>query len=256
MAAYLLGAALSIAAFWLGRALGRRGRAAAAVSATLLLSLLGFKAALNLRPDWEYALFPHPAWSLVQGWLIYPVALASLGMASVLLPPGRNRRAITVLAVFVFPVSLWTERWMATAPDDSSTARAGPDHHCPQSTSWSCGPAACVSLLSHLGVAATEGEMVRLCRTPPHGGTSLFRISMGLRSRLPGSEVLVIDGDPDDLRRRGGPAIVSVHRVHAIAVAFDGDDVIVHDPSRPAPERMPFEEYRKRYDGFAVVVNR
>ena len=256
MAGYLAGAALAAAAFGLGRALARRGRTTVIASGTLLLLVLGFKATLNLRPDWEFALFPYPAWPLVQGWLIYPVALASLGMASVLLPPGRNRRAVTILALFVFAVSLWTERWMATEPDDSSTARAGPDHHCQQTTSWSCGPAACVTLLSRLGIETTEGEMIRLCRTPPHGGTSLFRIAMGLRTRLPEAKVLVIDGDPDALRVRGGPAIVSVHRVHAIAVAFDGDEVVVHDPARAAAERMPFDRYREQYDGFAVVVGR
>jgi len=254
--AYLAGALLSAGAFLAGRALGRRGRGVAIAAWVLLVLVLGAKAVLNLRPDWEFALFPHPAWPLVQGWLIYPVALACLGMASRLLPPGRNRRAVAVLAGFVFAVSLWTERWMAVEPDGSSTARAGPDHHCSQTTSWSCGPAACVTLLSCLGVEATEGEMVRLCRTPSHGGTSLFRIAMGLRARLPGADVRVVDGDPDALRARGGPAIVSVRRVHAIAVEFDGDGVIVHDPARPAPERMPFARYREEYGGFAVVVDR
>ena len=253
---YLLGAVLTVAAFGFGRALGRRGRAAALSGWLVLVALLGLKAALNHRPDWEFALFPWQAWPLVQGWLIYPVALACLGMATVLLPPGRNRRAVAILAGFVFAVSLWTERWMATEPDATSTARAGSDLHCPQTTAWSCGPAACVTLLAYLGVETTEGEMIRLCRTPAHGGTSLFRIAMGLRARLPDADVRVVDGDPDALRARGEPAIVSVHRVHAIAVAFSGDDVIVHDPAKPAAERMPFSRYREEYGGFAVVVER
>jgi len=113
-----------------------------------------------------------------------------------------------------------------------------------------------VTILSRLGVDVTEGEMVRLCRTPPHGGTSLFRIAMGLRARLPEADVRVIDGDPDTLRARGGSAIVSVHRMHAIAVTFAGDEVILHDPARAAPLRISFEEYRAQYGGFAVVVRR
>jgi len=35
---------------------------------------------------------------------------------------------------------------------------------------------------------------------------------------------------------------------------FEGDDVIVDDPERGAPERMPFAAYAARYGGFAVVA--
>ena len=245
---YFIAALLACGAFLAGL------RAASLKGYAVLLPLLLAKSVLHYRPDWEYALFPWPWYVFVQSWLFYPLGLGCLGLAAGLLPKGRNRAAVTVLAGFVLLVSLWTERWMAASPDDSSQARARADHHCEQTTTWSCGPAACVVLLSCLGIEATEGEMARLCRTAPHGGTSLFHIARGLRLRLPGRDVHIVDGDPLALRARGGLAIVSVHRIHVVVARFDGGDVVLHDPARPDPERMTFDAYRARYGGFAVVV--
>ena len=92
------------------------------------------------------------------------------------------------------------------------------------------------------------------CRTASYGGTSLFHIARGLRAKLPGHAVHIVDGDPEALRARGRPAIVSVHRIHVVVVRFEGRDVIVHDPGRPEAERMTFDDYRARFGGFAVVV--
>jgi ABC-type bacteriocin/lantibiotic exporter with double-glycine peptidase domain len=146
-------------------------------------------------------------------------------------------------------LSLWTERWMVAEPDGSLAGRAGTDHHCAQTTTWSCGPAACVSLLSYLGIGTTEGEMARLCRTASYGGTSLFHIARGLRAKLPGRKVHIVKGD-----RAKGLAIVSVYRVHVVAVRFEGSGVVVHDPAKQEPQRMTVAAYRADYGGFAVVV--
>jgi hypothetical protein len=254
VAFYLCTALGTAVAFVLGWRVGRRGRRAAIAGYVVAVLLLLGKGVLNHRPDWEHALFPWPDWVFFQGWLLYPLGLLCLGLATGLLPRERGRTAVVVLAAFLFLVSLWTERWIVTEPDGSSDARAGADHHCAQSTGHSCGPAACVSLLSYHGVDATEGEMMRLCRTPDRGGTSLFRIRLGLAEKLPGHDVDIVDGDPDSLRGRGAPAIVSVHRLHVVTVRFDGDAVVVHDPALPAPHRIPFDEYRARFGGFAVVA--
>jgi hypothetical protein len=256
VAYYAVTAGISAFAFFAGLLVARRGTRAAIAGYAVALALLLAKAVLNHRPDWEYALFPWPDYIYIQSWLVYPLGLLCLGLAVGLLPRGRNRAAVAVLAGFVFLVSLWTERWIVVEPDASSEERADAAHHCVQSTGWSCGPACCVSFLSQYGIDATEGEMMRLCRTPSYGGTSLFRIARGLRAKLGGADIRIVDGEPDALRAHGGPAIVTVRRVHVVVVRFEGDEVVVNDPAEPGPERMPFADYRERFGGFAVVATR
>jgi hypothetical protein len=90
-----------------------------------------------------------------------------------------------------------------------------------------------VTVLSSLGIEATEGEMMRLCRTPPYWGTSLFRIARGLRLKLEGLpyEVRIVDGD--EVGRLRAPAIMAPSRLHAVAILFPGDRAVIHDPLQP-----------------------
>jgi len=256
--AYYLGfALLGALTFALGYRVARSGKWPALAGYAVVLTLLLTKAVLNHNPPWEFALFG--SWRdyiFIQSYLIFPLGLACLGLATGLLPPGPNRRAVTVLAGFLVLVSLWTERWMFVQPDNSSTTRADAEHYCPQSTGFSCGPAACVSLLSVLGVDATEGEMMELCRTPSYGGTSLFRICRGLRLKLGDKcNARIIDGDPERLRAHGGPAIVAVRRMHAVTIYFVGDEVVVLDPGLGTPRTITFEQCVERYGGPAVIVD-
>lgn len=64
----------------------------------------------------------------------------------------------------------------------------------------------------------------------------------------------IVDGDPEALREMGLPAIVTDSLVHVVTVNFEGDIVTVQDAAWPVPQRMDFEDDRRRYDGFAVVV--
>jgi hypothetical protein len=247
----------SATAFVLGRYVGGRGRRAAILGYVALVVLLLGKALLNHNPDWEFLIFPWPDYVYFQSYGVFPLALACLGLASGLLPRGPNRRAVFWFAGFVFLVSLWTERWIVMEPDTSSGAAARADHHCAQTTSYSCGPAACVSLLSCWGVPATEGEMMGLCSTPRYGGTSLFRICRGLRGKLDGAfDVRIVDGDPDRLRALGVPAIVSVRKVHVVTVYWTGNGAIVLDPGEAGPEAVSMDEFKRRFGGPAVVALR
>lgn len=252
---YFLLAFLSLLFFTLGLLIGRGGRKRAIATYLVLLILLLTKAVLNHNPDWEFALFSWPNYIFFQSWLVYPFGLICLGLAIGLLPPGRNRKAVCVMAAFCFVVSLWTERWIVVEPE-TSEARATANHHCEQTMSYTCGPAACVSLLSYLGVDVSEGEMMRLCKTPRWGGTSLFRICRGLRLKLPRREydVRIVDGDPAGLRGLGTPAIVSVKKLHVVTVRFEKEHVVVHDPALKRPEQMSYEKYSDEYGGTAVIV--
>ncbi|MHC4448519.1 MAG: cysteine peptidase family C39 domain-containing protein [Planctomycetota bacterium] len=252
---YLVLAAISATACVLGRWIGGRGRTAAILGYLVLVTLLLGKALLNHNPDWEFRLFPWPDYVFFQSYGVFPLALGCLGLASGLLPAGPNRRAVLILAGFVFLVSLWTERWVVLEADTSSEAGATADHHCSQTTIYSCGPAACVSLLSCWGVDSTEGEMMGLCATPAYGGTSLFRICRGLHLKLPREyEVKIVGGDPDRLRALGVPAIVSVRKVHVVTLYWSDEGAVVLDPAQGGPERITMQTVRERYGGPAVVV--
>lgn len=255
---FIITTGLSILAFLIGLGIGRGRRRAALAAYVLLLGLLLFKAVLNHKPAWEYALFGNPTYVYFQSYLLYPIAFSCLGLAVGLLPKGRNRTAVAVLAVFCFAVSMWMERWMLIAPDASSQRRAHANHHCEQSTSYSCGPAACVTLLSYYGIDTSEGVMMALCRTPPYGGTSLFRICRGLRLRSDASpaRIKIVEGTPEQLRDLGVPAIVSASKLHVVVANFEKDGVVLHDPARNGPEKMSFERYARTYSGPAVVITR
>ena len=232
---YFAAALFSASAFLAGLLLGRRRRLGVAAWIAVLALLL-LKGVLNQRPAWEYALCPWPFYVYLQGYLGYPLGLCCLGIAASMLPRGRKRSAVVVLAAFTFTVSLWTERWMLVAPDDSSTRRADANHHCIQSSRFSCGPAACVTVLSSLGIEATEGEMMRLCRTPPYWGTSLFRVARGLRLKLEGLRYEVRIVGPDEVLRLRAPAVMAPSRLHAVALLFTKEGAVLHDPLQPAGE--------------------
>ena len=154
----------------------RRGQHAAWAGYAVALALLLFKAALNHNPVWEYQWFGWwPHYVFLQSYLIFPLGLACLGLAAGILPPGRSRRAVTILAGFLVLVSLWTERWMFVEPDTRSEAR-------------------------------------------------------------------------------GGSAILTVNKVHSIAVHFHDDTVTVRDPAVGVPKTISFEKYVERYGVSAVVV--
>lgn len=258
MGYYLAGAALSAGAFGIGLRVGRRRRAVAFLFACLTLGLLVFKAVLQYRPALEAQLFPWPDYIYFRSYWFYPLALFYLGVAIPMLRRRSPRRAMRAFAAFVFAASLVTESWMILPVDDSSTAQADPQHHCRQTRADTGAAAACVSLLSHWGVEATEGEMSRLChlRGPDAG---LFHVYRGLALKLRGSELgaRVVALKLDELRARGLPAILLVgsgRARRAVAVAFEEGRVLVNDPTRPGAVSWSVEKLAGLYEGTAVIV--
>jgi len=59
----------------------------------------------------------------------------------------------------------------------------------------------------------------------------------------------IVDGDPSCLAARGAPAIVSVHRVHVVALQFTDEGVIVLDPAKTEPETITLKECVERFGG-------
>lgn len=252
---YVGTACFSIGAFVLGAHVGRRSRRAALSSCALAMVLILCLAVLHARPAWEAALFPWCSYVYLQSYWVYPIGLFFLGLAVTQLPAKGNRVAIRALALTLFAGSLWSERWMVLPPDDSSTEAAQPDHHCRQTTSYTCVPAACVSVLSYWGVKSTEGEMVRLCRTRPTG-TTLFNAFRGLRLKLRGTRhrvriLAVGEREFTDLRV---PVLFCGGGRHAVVMWYDGETVTFVDPSELHSKSRDLAALRDQLTGAGVVV--
>lgn len=251
---YIATAGVSVAAFGAGYALARKGKRYALAAAGVALGLVVAKALLHWKPVWEAALFPWPAYIYFQGYWLYPAALVFFGLAVPQLPVRWNRALVAGVAACVFAYSLRAGSWMIFPPDDRSTRRAGPDHHCRQSTMYTCAPAACVSLLSHWGIDATEGEMARLCLTRRHG-TTVFNIYRGLVLKFEDKpfDIRVMNLTPGEFRELAVPAVV-VDAGHCVVLRPDDGGAVILNPLADSPRRAGAETVRRYLAMPAVVV--
>lgn len=256
---YILTVTMSVMSFMLGLRVGQGSRKLALVAFGGVLMLLLFKAYLNHHPALEAALFPWEDYLFFQGYALFPPALFTFGLATAVLPRGRNRRACAMFAILLLCVSLFTERWMLLPHELPASGRvADAHHHLPQSTGYSCAPACCVMLLSYWDVDANEPEMATFCRTLPNYGTTFFNLYRGLRLKLSGApyRVRIVEESPEELRARAVPAIMMNGRNHVVCVSFGESEVVLHDPQLSHHQPISFSAFRKEYGGAAVVVER
>ena len=74
--------------------------------------------------------------------------------------------------------------WRLTTPVCYSYKGTMSDGVCIQSSPYTCGASAMVTLLSQYGIESTEGEMARLTETIPFKGVSNFQAVAGLNRKL------------------------------------------------------------------------
>lgn len=252
---YLSTAVFSIVAFCTGMLVARASRSKVVLWTGVVLFLVLAKTTLHLKPSWEAFVFPWTGYVYFQSYWLYPIGLLFFGLVTCQLPMRWNRAIIGLVATGLFGYSLWAERWMIFPPDDSSQQTATADHHCVQTTSHTCVPASCVSLLSFWGVHATEGEMARLCRTRGDG-TGTFNAYRGVKLKLLGTplRVKVIEMDEATFCRLQLPVLFCDWRSHAIVMKYDGQGAIVWDPLSNAVSRTEIEQIRDEIFGAGVVI--
>jgi len=106
--------------------------------------------------------------------------------------PHLNRRwkqAFTLAVLAIFAVLFIGIPFVGPAVFEEQISRL-PTHLdqngiCRQSTSFTCGPAAAVSVLHRLGLEASEGEIARASGTAPALGTGIWDLYQGLRRLYP-----------------------------------------------------------------------
>jgi len=147
------------------------------------------------------AAFRHRALELIApfSWLVSGrreyVVLAFCGamLFGVLLPKLRLRRQRALLGILIAVIVLVQAAWPFLAPVFNKAKLAAltttfdGDGVCLQNTSYTCGPAAAVTALKQLGIAADEGELAILCGTTDSTGTPPDVLTERLNFRFHGA---------------------------------------------------------------------
>ena len=196
---------------------GSRGWGRSAVLVALLAGVASLVAYLKFVVDaaWVAGALPLSNLVVVGNWtptiaaLLAGVAWHQIGRGSGV---GTAARRLLVLGPFV-GLSAWLA-WSVAFAEPPPTRPMVDGGLWMQSTDATCSAAAAATLLNAHGIAASEGEMARLCLTSPRG-TSMWGVYRGLRLKTEGTpwrvEPLGRLGGATlaDLRSAGSPVLLS-----------------------------------------------
>lgn len=200
-----------------------------------------FYALRSLRGSEFLALFPAAAaGALASNWPRLSVALPLFGFLVLGSAP--------YLKPLFNPLdeSALTERWQGDA--------------CLQSTAATCGPACVATLLKRAGVSTTERAVARACHTSA-SGTEAWYLARYIRA-APAEHGMFAGFSirPGFSPELGLPAMIGVRLPggggHFLAVLENKDGVIDFVDPLVGEERVPLDEFRKRFDftGFHMYV--
>jgi predicted double-glycine peptidase len=179
------------------------------------------------------------------------------------LPNVRDRIAVTLLMIVVvgqisvmpFLAPAWNRAQLMTL-----TTQIDADGICRQGTDYTCGPAAAVTLLRRMGVAAEEGELALLCRTSAFMGTPPDLLARRLQSRYGSEGVTATYRSFRSVAELGesGPTLAlvkfSLFLDHYVAVLeVGGDTLTVGDPLL-GKTILGHEDFEKRWRRVGVVL--
>jgi hypothetical protein len=142
----------------------------------------------------------------------------------------------------------------------SKATRFDKDGICRQTTEYTCGPAAAVTALEHLGLSAREGELAVLSHSTPVTGTLPALLCSALENRY-GSEGLKCayrKFDSIDQLKKTGITLVVVKEGfmldHCIVVLKVLDDAVAVADPVTGKELIPIEQFEKiwRFSGITL----
>ncbi len=205
-----------------------------------------------------------PACYLEQAAYALPATLF-FGLAGARLPEPRQARSVGTLAGVVAIVA-GAHLFLAVLAREHTGLPDRPFDGpvCRQSTGWSCGPAACATMLKARGIPATEREMAELSLTYVGRGTTLPRFVRGLalKARKEG-----LDGDlvvrdhltAEDLEAFPVPCVVALRWSllvdHAVCL-FGRDErgrYLVGEVTAGVTQPWNPEEFHARFLGTAIT---
>jgi hypothetical protein len=198
---------LSAALGWAGYALTRRASALAVLG--VVAAVLGLVSVLRSDPDrlWLAGWLPFsnlivlgnptlPAAALVSGIIVRRIGGIRL-RSLILLVPLLSLAAFDLVRPLLGHPPALGDQWT--------------DGECRQTSAESCSPAAAATLLSAHGIDASEAGMARLCLTGADGtlAAGVYR-GLTIMSRPHGLRPRPFHGNIDDLKRMGGPVLITV----------------------------------------------
>ncbi len=256
----LLALALFAGCFVLGAWVGHRRPKAAPWSvgaATLLIFLRIF---WRLYPQYEYPLFPFDVYVDIRPWWVFGAALFAVGVGAAKMSTKGARVGVGMLGLLLWVVAGQRMYLSYMLPHEEMKGIADTHGVVRQTTDYTCGAAAAATVLTQMGVRATESEMSDLCGTNLFTGTDEFGVARGIRLKLPGRGVRVEGGDWEDLKRASLPAAVTIRYVPwidhwVVVLEVQEGGVIVGDPVR-GRNAMGREMFVKKWRGVMVTVEK
>jgi hypothetical protein len=239
--------------------IARRGKAAGMFAAgSALATLLAFlfvelqpQTVAHLMEETDLALL-FPAWGVVPAMAVLLAFQPRL--------ERRLRRPMALLVVALACYCLWDASHLLSDETELLCDDNLASDVCYQSTTWSCAPAAAVSLLRSLDMPANEAEMAQLMNTRAHRGTGDLQTqrALDIKLREHGMTAMLRSVTWTEMVDGGGLALVPVRlsafSTHMIAVLrADNFTVDVIDPLT-GPKRLLREQLETIWFERAVLV--
>lgn len=274
---WFLAQALLCAGAWMsGRAVGRRSPG---WSEMLIASLAALSVAWSIREPLTGVivdLLPWGSWVYLEGTVIAPPVLLAAGALSAHPHHARTRWLGPALAIFGAAYFLFHGAWMlqpVPARDTLSTARYGAGFTTLQSRADSCAAAAMATAVraEGIGLTVSEADMAELADLRVGYGATPARVLLGLQRALAGSgvEPTLLSLTPEEAAHVAtpeAPVLAALRagrtRRHMVVVygRHAGGSVMLFNPAAdaasPHSDLMPFDEFRRRYTGSAIVLMR
>ena len=264
---FVIGFACFTFALYLGWRIRPNDRRTAHIVLGVCLIPVLVRALFVVFPGFEYQLvaagFISPEiYALLRPWWATPFSIALFAVAAPHMASRSGHLALIAISLLVW--GFGSDRLLATAVVDYHEMEGvvGRDGVCRQTTDFSCGPAAAVTLLHCYDLEATEAEMAELCWTNAAIGTDELCFVRGLRKRLVGRTLQpkIRNANWERLIAHGEPAAVTTKQRPLLehwVVVLHADDrrVVVGDPSG-GRSVMRAEEFRRVWTGVMVTLER
>jgi predicted double-glycine peptidase len=223
--------------------------------------VIALRTLLHARPEYEQHLLALSSdYIYFAAWEAPVAALVGFALAG-RLPTPWLRVVLVMVLVMCSPVFLWNSLAPCLQPEYRMGANIDHDNVCRQTTSYSCGPAAAVTVLRHYGRDVTEGEMARLSLLRRNEGVTILELCRGLNVALRGTRhaARIQRLGLRDLAAAEMPVLAEVRRSataeHCVALLEMQDDLLVVADPAYGRRIYDIESFAEEWTGLIIEVS-